>query len=78
MTKNLARLVGAPAILNAPGLFEYLTITDKIRDLIHEKPDLNAIRQEAVREGMHYLYEDGLRKVLDGDTSMQELLRASN
>ncbi len=69
---------GGTGYFKRVGLFEYLTITDKIRELIREKPDLNAIRQEAVKEGMHYLYEDGLRKVLEGDTSIQELLRASS
>jgi len=52
-------------------------LTDKIRDMIRENPNLNAIRQEAVKTGMRYLYEDGLRQVLEGGTSIQELLRVS-
>ena len=68
---------GGTGYFKRTGLFEYLVVTDKIRDLLRDKPDLNAIRQEAVKDGMRYLYEDGLRKVLDGDTSIQELLRAS-
>jgi general secretion pathway protein E len=59
------------------GVFELLILTDKIRDLIRENPNLNAIRQEAVKSGMRYLYEDGLRQVLEAHTSIHELLRVS-
>jgi type II secretory ATPase GspE/PulE/Tfp pilus assembly ATPase PilB-like protein len=57
------------------GIFELLEITDRVRDLIRENPNLNAIRHEAVKNGMKYLQEDGLRQVIEGKTSIQELLR---
>lgn len=57
------------------GVFELLEVTDRIRDMIRENPNLNAIRQEAVKNGMKYLQEDGLRQVIEGTTSIQELLR---
>jgi type II secretory ATPase GspE/PulE/Tfp pilus assembly ATPase PilB-like protein len=57
------------------GVFELLEITDSIRDMIRESPNFNAIRQEAVKNGMKYLQEDGLRQVIEGRTSIQELLR---
>ena len=50
-------------------------MTDSIRALIRENPNLNAIRAEAVKSGMKYLQEDGLRQVIEGKTSIQELLR---
>ena len=50
-------------------------LTDPIRDMIRENPNFNAIRQEAVKHGMKYLQEDGLRQVIEGRTSIQELLR---
>jgi general secretion pathway protein E len=56
-------------------IFELLEITDTIRDMIRENPNFNAIRQEAVKHGMKYLQEDGLRLVIEGRTSVQELLR---
>jgi general secretion pathway protein E len=68
---------GGAGYCKRTGMYELLIITDKIRELIRENPNLNAIRQEAVKGGMRYLYEDGLRKVLEGDTSIQELLRVS-
>jgi len=57
------------------GIFELLVISDRIRELIRENPNLNAIKQEAVKGGMKYLQEDGLRQVIQGRTSIQELLR---
>jgi type II secretory ATPase GspE/PulE/Tfp pilus assembly ATPase PilB-like protein len=59
------------------GIFELLVLTDRIRELIRDNPNLNAIRQEAIKGGMKYLQEDGLRVVIEGKTSIQELLRVS-
>jgi type II secretory ATPase GspE/PulE/Tfp pilus assembly ATPase PilB-like protein len=57
------------------GVFELLVVTDHIRDMIRESPNLLAIRQEAIKNGMKHLQEDGLRQVIEGKTSIQELLR---
>jgi type II secretory ATPase GspE/PulE/Tfp pilus assembly ATPase PilB-like protein len=59
------------------GIFELLVFTDKLRDMIRENPNLNAIRQEAVKGGMTHLQEDGLRQVIEGETSIQELMRVA-
>jgi type II secretory ATPase GspE/PulE/Tfp pilus assembly ATPase PilB-like protein len=57
------------------GIFELLVMTDQLKDLIKENPNFNTIRQEAVKHGMKHLQEDGLRQVIEGTTSIQELLR---
>jgi type II secretory ATPase GspE/PulE/Tfp pilus assembly ATPase PilB-like protein len=57
------------------GIFELLEITDPIRELIRHNPNTNAIHQEAIRSGMRHLQEDGLRQVIEGNTSIQELVR---
>jgi type II secretory ATPase GspE/PulE/Tfp pilus assembly ATPase PilB-like protein len=57
------------------GVFELLEMTDTIRDMIRDNPNFNAIKHEAVKNGMKYLQEDGLRQVIEGNTSIQELLR---
>ena len=57
------------------GIFELLVITEPMRDLIRENPSLNAIKAEARKNGMIYLQEDGLRQVIQGKTSIDELLR---
>jgi type II secretory ATPase GspE/PulE/Tfp pilus assembly ATPase PilB-like protein len=68
---------GGSGYYGRTGIFELLVITDRIREMIRDNPNLNAIRQEAVKSGMRYLQEDGLRQVIEGKTSIQELLRVS-
>ncbi|HEX5271105.1 MAG TPA: GspE/PulE family protein [Gemmataceae bacterium] len=57
------------------GVFELLEVSDRISDMIRDNPNLNAIRQEAVKNGMQYLQQDGLRLVIEGKTSIMEVLR---
>jgi type II secretory ATPase GspE/PulE/Tfp pilus assembly ATPase PilB-like protein len=57
------------------GVFELLVMTDKLRDMVRENPNLNAIRQEAIKNGMQHLQDDGLRQVIEGETSIQEVMR---
>jgi type II secretory ATPase GspE/PulE/Tfp pilus assembly ATPase PilB-like protein len=68
---------GGTGYFGRTGIFELLVINDRIRDLLRENPNFNAIKQEAVKTGMKYLQEDGLRQVIEGKTSIQELLRVS-
>jgi general secretion pathway protein E len=74
-TKGRCKRCGSTGYFGRTGVFELLVITDPIRDLIRESPNLNAIRQEAIKNGMTLLQEDGLRQVIEGTTSIQELLR---
>lgn len=57
------------------GVFELLVINDRLRDLIRENPQLSVIKAEARKNGMLYMKEEGLRLVVKGITSMDELLR---
>ena len=57
------------------GVFELLVINDRLRDLIRETPNMNAIKAEARKNGMLYMKEEGLRLVVKGTTSIDELLR---
>src|SRR5947199_8461570 len=61
--------------LGRTGIFELLIITEPMRDMIRENPSINAIKAEARKNGMIYLQEDGLRQVIQGKTSIDELLR---
>ena len=45
------------------------------RELLRENPSLTKIKAEARKGGMIYLQEDGLRQVIQGRTSIEELLR---
>ena len=57
------------------GVYELLVISDRMRDLIREKAALSALKAEARKAGMLYMQEEGLRLVVKGITSIDELLR---
>ena len=57
------------------GVYELLQINDRLRDLIRDKAAVSAIRAEARKNGMLYMKEEGLRLVIRGVTSIDELLR---
>jgi type IV pilus assembly protein PilB len=56
------------------GIFEALRVTEPLEDLIISRASASAIRVQARREGMRTLREAGLRKVLEGETSIAEVL----
>ncbi len=57
------------------GVYELLVINDRLRDLIRDTPQLSVIKAEARKNGMLYMKEEGLRLVVKGITSMDELGR---
>jgi type II secretory ATPase GspE/PulE/Tfp pilus assembly ATPase PilB-like protein len=68
---------GGAGYLKRTGIFDLLIVTDKIRELIRANPNIQEIRQVAAEAGLKTLFEDGSRLVIEGDTSIQELLRVS-
>jgi len=59
------------------GIHELLVLDDSMRRGILDGLDASALNAKATASGMHTLYEDGLRKVADGVTSLDELLRVT-
>ncbi|HEU5300186.1 MAG TPA: type II secretion system ATPase GspE [bacterium] len=57
------------------GIFELMVMSDAIRDLILKGDSSTNIREVAISEGMKTLREDGILKVLEGITTVDELLR---
>ena len=55
--------------------FEMMPTTDRLREMIMARDDAGRIRHEALREGMTALRTDGWRKVIDGTTTPEEVLR---
>jgi type II secretory ATPase GspE/PulE/Tfp pilus assembly ATPase PilB-like protein len=55
------------------GVFELLVITERLRDMVRENKQVAEIRSEARKNGMLYMKEEGLRLVVKGLTSIQEL-----
>jgi general secretion pathway protein E/type IV pilus assembly protein PilB len=59
------------------GIFEICVLDDEIRRMVNERMSVSAIRQRARDLGMRTLREDGLRKVLGGMTTPDEVITAT-
>ncbi len=59
------------------GIFEVLPLTDAIQSLIIARHSAIEIKQQGLREGMRTLRDDGWEKVLQGITTVEEVLRAT-
>lgn len=59
------------------GLFEVLEVSDAIRELITQKADSDMIMKQALAEGMTNMLDDGIKKVIQGVTNFEEILRAT-
>ena len=59
------------------GIFEIFVIDDEARKLIYEKVPSSVLRARAREMGMRTLREDGVRKVLAGITTADEVIRAT-
>jgi type IV pilus assembly protein PilB len=59
------------------GIFEIFVVDDEIRHLINEGVPVSKIRQRARDLGMRVLREDGIRKVVSGMTTPEEVISAT-
>jgi len=57
------------------GVFEYMRITEPIQELINQRKPTLVIREKAIEMGMRTLREDGIRCILDGYTTVEEVLK---
>jgi type II secretion system protein E len=58
-------------------IYEVITISEKIREMILSRSSSQQIKHQAVTEGMRTLRQDGLRKVLKGQTTFAEVVRVT-
>jgi general secretion pathway protein E len=63
--------------LGRSGIYEVLPVTEAIRKLIKPECDTEAMRDMARKEGMVTLRENAIRKLLDGKTTYQEVMRVT-
>jgi general secretion pathway protein E/type IV pilus assembly protein PilB len=59
------------------GIFEIFVVEDEARKLIYDQVPTSVLRQRAREMGMRTLREDGIRKVLAGMTTPEEVIRAT-
>lgn len=77
---KLFRGKGCEACLNTGysgriGIFELLVVSDNIKRLIMSGTDATTIKEQALKEGMITLLQDGINKVINGVTTLDEVLR---
>ncbi|SVA28553.1 uncharacterized protein METZ01_LOCUS81407 [marine metagenome] len=58
-------------------IFEMIPMTRNIRELVFENANEDKIRESALQENMVTLRESGNRRVLDGTTTIEEILRST-
>jgi len=59
------------------GIAETLVLTPKVKDLIFQRADEHKIKEQAMKEGMITLRQDGIEKAIAGVTSLEEVLRTT-
>ena len=59
------------------GIFEVLEVTPKLAQLITARADTDTMLAQAVADGMRTMLDDGLEKVLAGQTTLLEILRVT-
>ncbi len=59
------------------GIFEIMEVNDRIRTILREKNDAELIRKAAIGDGMIVLREAAVRKMLNGETTFDEVIRVT-
>ena len=72
--------VGCPVCSNRgyrgrTGVYEVLRMSDSLKRMVLEKQSSLEIKNAAINEGMMTMQQCGLRKVLNGTTSPEEVMR---
>ncbi len=57
------------------GIYEWLRLSEAVRDLVTQRAPTLVIRQKAIEQGMRTLRDDGMRAIFDGNTSIEEVIK---
>ncbi len=59
------------------GIYELLLMSEEIKNMVTAKISANEIKNKAINLGMYTLYDDGIQKVKNGITTLEEVLRVT-
>ncbi|MDA3896567.1 MAG: type II secretion system ATPase GspE [Desulfobacteraceae bacterium] len=81
-TITIYRSVGCPKCFQSGykgriGIYEIMVLNESLQTMIMKTHDSHQIKKEAASHGMTSLYDDGIQKVLDGTTTIEEVLRVT-
>jgi len=60
------------------GLYEVMLVSERIKEMILDRCSTAEIKEQAVKEGMLTLRTDGILKIKDGVTSVEEVLKETS
>jgi general secretion pathway protein E/type IV pilus assembly protein PilB len=80
--RTIYRPVGCPSCRGTGyrgrmGIYELLTTNEELRNLATERAPSTELKKAARRAGMTTLRDDGWKKVMAGDTTIDEVLRVT-
>jgi len=81
-TITIYRSAGCPKCFHSGykgriGIYEIMVLNESLQSMILKTHDSHQIKREAASHGMTSLYDDGIQKVLDGTTTIEEVLRVT-
>ena len=59
------------------GIFELLIVDDRFRDIVNKDSSVNSMRTAFIESGQATLFDDGIKKVKKGVTTIEEVLRVT-
>jgi len=59
------------------GIYELMMVTSRVRERVFDGVSAQDLRRVAVKDGMTTLYQDGMKKVMDGITTFDEVYRVA-
>lgn len=59
------------------GIYEFVSVDDAVRQAILDQPTASAVRQASMLQGATAMTEDGLLKVIQGLTTLEEVMRVT-
>lgn len=83
IVKHVKRAKGCPSCnykgyAGRVGIFEVLPISKNMQKLIAENAGLNVLNDQAKKDGMRTILQSGLQKVIDGITTLEEVLKVAS
>lgn len=72
------RLCRGTGYMGRQGIYEMLSVNAKIKKLVHANCDVGPIREQGIKDGMTLLRISGAKKVAQGATTIEEVLRVAS
>ena len=72
-----AGLLGYQQWFGRTTIMEFLVMSDPLRRLVMQHAGMSELEEQARKEGMRTMYEDGLVKAMQGVTTIEEVLRVT-